>query len=163
MARSVTILLVAVACAGCGYRCGYTVRRDIRSVSMPVFANDSFYRNIELGLTHEVTTAIEKKTPYRLVGSRGADAVLEGRIRDYRTTVLQEDARNNPTEIQLALVVHVTLRRPGDGTMLYDGDIREAESYSPSLGNSESHTWAALIRRTAARIVETAFEQDWQD
>ena len=161
MARRILIFVAILASSGCGYRSGYTARRDIRNVAIPVFGNDSFYRGIEIDLTREVISSIEKKTPYRVVDSSAADAVFEGRIKESRITVLQEDAGNRPTQVQLTLVVAVVLRRPVDGKVLFKGDIKDAESYVPPLGGMESQTWSVLARRSAARIVDCAFDEDW--
>jgi hypothetical protein len=78
MARKTLIFIAILALSGCGYHSGYTARRDVHNVAVPVFGNDSFYRNIEIDLTREVVSAIEKKTPYRIVDSSAADVVLEG-------------------------------------------------------------------------------------
>jgi hypothetical protein len=154
-------LAIALLAAGCGYRAGYTVRGDVQSIAVPIFANDTYYRNIEIGLTREVITAVEKRTPYRIVDSAAADVVLEGRISDYRTVVLQEDAHNEPTETELVLVVKVSLRRTSDGKTLYQGEVREGENFSPPIGETQEETRAFLFRRAAIRIVEAALDEEW--
>ena len=161
MARRLMLVSLLVLSAGCGYRAGYTVRNDVRTVAVPVFANDTFYRDIEVDLTRNVVAEIEKKTPYRIVDSSAADALLEGRITRYRTVVLQEDSKNNPTETEVVLVVALKLLDRRSGDTLYSGDVRDGDNFSAPAGQTEMQARAALFRRAASRIVETAFEEDW--
>jgi hypothetical protein len=161
MIRRILVAALAVAMAGCAYRTGYTVRKDIHTIAVPVFSNDTFYRNLEIDLTREVITAVEKRTPYKIAGSKSADAVLEGRITGYKTVVLQEDAKNNPTENEIVLTVQVIVKDTRSGKVLYKGDVREGDNFSTPAGDTELETRMFLFRRAAVRIVEAALEEDW--
>jgi len=154
------MIALAMSALGCGYRTGYTVRSDVSVLAVPVFANDTFYRNVEIDLTSAVVAEIEKITPYRIGDSASADAVLQGRITSYRTPVLQEDAANAVTASQVVLAVKVVLV-DASGRTLYSGSVREAESFSPAAGETELAARGRLLRRVARRIVETALEEDW--
>jgi hypothetical protein len=149
------------AMAGCGSHAGYTVRKDVRSLAVPVAVNKTFYRNIEIDLTRQIVTAVEKRTPYALAASASADAVLETTIVEYRTSVLQEDANNNPTERQIIATVKFELRSGKGGRILSEGEIKEAESYAPPIGQTQAGATETLFRRTAARLIEVALEEDW--
>ncbi len=161
MLRKTVILLVALAAAGCGYRAGYTVRRDIDKLSVPIFKNDTFYRGLELTLTSEVLSAVEKRTPYSITDSSEADAILVGRIASYKTTVLHEDTANTAIETGLALVVEVSLEEARSGKVLYRGEIREGDSFAAAAGETEEGVRELLFRRTAMRILEAALDEDW--
>jgi len=161
MARNATLALLLLVAAGCGYRSGYLVRDDIKTVDVPVFGNDTFYRGLEVDLTRDVVTEIEKRTPYRVTGAPSADAVLEARITDYRTTVLQEDAHDNPTEKDVVLAVNVTLKDARTGKVLFHDTIRDSDTFAVPLAETELTTRALLFRRAAVRIVEKAFERGW--
>jgi hypothetical protein len=155
-------LLVLSAClCGCGYSVGSLMRDDVASVSVEMFANDTFYRNIEVELTRAVVTRIEKETPYRIADSQRADAVMEGRILAYAAEVLQEDAQNRPTESEIAITAEVKLVNPRSGSTLYSGVIRDGESFSTFSGETEQSARVLLYRRMAQTIVEKAFERDW--
>lgn len=161
MRRTTVILVAAMAMAGCGYHAGYTVRKDVRSLAVVMAANRTFYRGIEVDLTRQLITAAEKKTPYRLVDSAAADAVLETTITEYRTVVLQEDADNNAVERELVVAVKYTLSAAGSSRILSEGEVKEAESYAPTIGQTEAEAKETLFRRTATRLVESALEEDW--
>ncbi len=155
-----TVLVLCIA-MGCGYRAGFVARDDIRTVSVPVFANDTFYRHIETDLTGAVIDEIGKVTPYRIARSNAADAVLEGRIVQYRTALLVEDAADEVIESEILLSVEVTLRDGATGSILAQALIRESESFSPALGEEELAGRPALFRRVARLVVERTFEETW--
>lgn len=161
MSRSISIWLLGLLAAGCAYNVGYVARDDISRVSVGVFANDTFYRHIEVDLTRAVVTRIEKETPYRIVSQASADAVLEGRITAYRVAVLQENVLNEPTESQIVITVGAKLIKAGTGETLKEFSVRESESYSMQLGETEADAQAKVFRRAAQSIVQKAFDRDW--
>lgn len=158
-------LAALVACAilagGCGYRAGLVVREDIRTVAVPIFANRTFYRDIELDVTRAVIDEIEKTSPYRIAHSATADAVLEGEIVQYRTPVLVEDAADETVESEVVIVIEVTLRESATGKTLSRALVQESESFSPPAGEDELSARAILFRRVARLVAERAFEEAW--
>ena len=164
MRRKIALLAVATAVAvaalGCGYRAGYLVRGDISYVAVPVFANRTFYRHLEIGMTDAMITEVEKTTPYSISKTSSADAVLQGVITSYRTPVLTEDAADEVTEQQVVVVVTFTLVS-ADGRVLSKGTVREAETFSPAAGETDASKRPLLFRRTARLLAEKAFERDW--
>jgi hypothetical protein len=160
MVRRIAVLICLAALCGCGYRAGFAMREDIHRVAVPVFGNNTFYRNIEIDLTRAVVDELETVTPYRIVDRQEADAVLEGRISGYRVNVLQEDALERPRENQIVLTADVTLRDVRTDRVLKRTTVREAESFVPPAGEDEISSRPALFRRTARTIVERAFEED---
>ena len=161
MTRRWLSAICLVLVAGCAYRSGYTMRGDVKTIAVPVFANDTFYRAIEIDLTRAVVTRIEKETPYRMTDSTSADAVLTGRIKNYRLAVLQEDADDMPTEMQIILSVEVTLTDTRTGEILFKGIVRDGDDFSSTAGETELTTRARLFNRMAQEIVEKTFESKW--
>ena len=151
----------AILAAGCGYRAGFVVREDIRTVAVPVFANRTFYRDIEIDVTRAVIDELEKTTPYRIVHSATADAVLEGAIVRYRTPVLVEDAADDPVESEVVIAVEVTLRETATGRILSTAFVQESETFSAAAGAYELSTRPLLFRRVARLVAERAFEEAW--
>ena len=160
LSLALAVALVVFA-TGCGYRSGYAARKDIGTVAVGVFGNRTFYRDIDTDFTRAVISQIEKKTPYRIVTSSEADAILEGKIVSYRKTVLQENADDTPMELQVVLTVNATLRNRRNGKVLFKDTVREAENYAPAAGENESGMWPRLSRRTAELLVERVFDADW--
>jgi hypothetical protein len=161
MGRKAALLALVALLAGCGYKSGYLVREDVNKVAVPIFANDTFYRNIEIGLTQAVVNRIEKETPYELADSSIADAILEGRITSYRFTVLAENKNNQTTQAEVTVTVEVTLRNARNGAVLAKNTIREGDSFSIFADQTQAGTTAFVFRRAAQRIVEKSFEREW--
>jgi len=159
-AAAAAFLLLFVA-AGCGYRAGFVVRDDIRAVSVPVFGNRTFYRNIEIDLTAAVVDEIEKTTPYRIAHAATADAVLEGEIVQYQTPLLVEDAADLPVESEIVMTAEATLRDTATGKVLARVLVRESDTFSPAAGEDELETRPGLLRRVARLVVERTFEEAW--
>lgn len=53
---------------------------NVRTVYVPVFESNSFRRNLGERLTEAVQKEIERRTPFKVVGTPDADSVLTGRI-----------------------------------------------------------------------------------
>ena len=70
------LLAAAVASAfqsGCGYMVGNGFGPEIRTVSVPLFQNNTYRRNIEYQLTEAVQKEIQNRTPFRLAGGDAQD------------------------------------------------------------------------------------------
>ncbi len=105
------LLIVLVFLAGCaGYQIGnHTLYpAHVRTVYVPIFESASFRRNLGERLTEAVQKEIELKTPYKVVGSPGADSVLTGRIIGENKRVLVQALTGEPRELQVNLTVEVS-------------------------------------------------------
>jgi hypothetical protein len=101
---------------------GYTTRPNydpgIRTVYVPIFKNETFYKNLEFELTKAVIREIEEKTPYKVVSCcEEADTELLGKIVNFNKTVLITNQLNEIRDGQTMLSVEILWRdlRPGYG------------------------------------------------
>ena len=108
---------------GCGYVVGQSFSRDIKTVAVPIFENDTNRRGIEFQLTGAVQSEITKRTPYRLAKGLQADTRLTGRIVGFRKDVLGETRNDDPRELQLSLMVKVTWEDLRTGQLLAQQEI----------------------------------------
>jgi hypothetical protein len=99
---------------------GYTTRPnynlDIRTVRVPIFKNETYYRGLEFQLTEAVQREIELKTPYRLVtAGEPADTELTGKIIQFTKNLVIPDQLNLNRQTETTLTVEVVWRdlRPG--------------------------------------------------
>ncbi len=82
--------LVLSSCAG--YRLGNSKPASlsaVRTISVPMFANDTQHPRAEAIATSAVASAITQDGTYRLGSTTGADAVLEARIREIDYTAIR--------------------------------------------------------------------------
>lgn len=69
-----------LANSGCGYSHQELFPTDVRTVSVPIFDNQSFYQDVEFDLTEALVKEIELRTPYKVTGADRADTILQGEI-----------------------------------------------------------------------------------
>ncbi len=161
-ARRLTVLLVLMLLAGCGFQPrGQAVRLD--GLPQPLqIAGIAPYSDLGLALRHELETAGVALTD----DPAQAAAVL--RIGDPRSDsrVLSLDARNRAAEYELAESLRFSLRRPGQGELMAPQLIRVIRTlYKPAdqvLARSREEyelrqrmreeLARRLVRRLAARL-----------
>jgi len=108
-------ILTAAGCAGYQLGAQTLFPPDIHTVYVPMFESDSLRRNLGERLTEAVVKEIEKRTPYKVVGSPNADSVLSGRITQERKNVLFGTRNGDVREYELVLVARVSwVNRRGD-------------------------------------------------
>lgn len=104
------ILVVALAASGCGYTLSSVLPSYIKTLAVPVFANNT----VEFGLSDDVTQAIVNAflvdRSLRIVGEREADSVLRGTVVSYKNQVFGYTQQERATEYEIVLTVKVLFR-----------------------------------------------------
>lgn len=104
------ILVVALATSGCGYTLSSVLPTYIKTLAVPVFANNT----VEFGLSDDVTQAIVNSfladRRLRIVGEREADSVLRGTVVSYKNQVFGYTQQERATEYEIVLTVKVLFR-----------------------------------------------------
>ncbi|MGE5176534.1 MAG: LPS assembly lipoprotein LptE [Hyphomicrobiales bacterium] len=104
------ILVVALATSGCGYTLSSVLPTYIKTLAVPVFANNT----VEFGLSDDVTQAIVNAfladRRLRIVGEREADSVLRGTVVSYKNQVFGYTQQERATEYEIVLTVKVLFR-----------------------------------------------------
>jgi Lipopolysaccharide-assembly len=155
-------ILVVIAISGCGYTVGNSFHPDIRTVSVPIFENDTFRRGIEVQLTEAVQKEIQQRTPYRLAKGLDADTRLTGRIVQSRKDVLGENHFDDPRDLQLSLMIVTKWENLRTGEVLAQQEVplsphavplsADAE-FVPEVGQSLATGTQEALQRLARRIV----------
>ncbi|MFM8413846.1 MAG: LPS assembly lipoprotein LptE [Planctomycetota bacterium] len=116
--------------AGCAsYRFGNNTlyANNVRTIYVPIFQCDSFRTTpaIDVGerLTEAVCKEIEKRTPFKVVGSEAAaDSVLTGRVVADTKRMVVESPTDQSRQVELNYQVLVTWADRG-GTVIAAGDV----------------------------------------
>ncbi len=109
---SALALWLVVLTAGCasdptrGYSTESIYRTDVATVSVPIFENVTFHREVELDLTESIVKEIEQRTPYKVTTQRRADTILSGTI---RRVELDQLTRSRQTGLAEEMVLSVTI------------------------------------------------------
>jgi len=157
--------VAAVAVVGCApYRMGvqslYSCK--IHTVYVPVFESNSYRRNLGERLTEAVQKEIERRTPFKVVGTPDADSVLTGRIVTDAKGVSVEAPTDEPRELQTYFTVQVNwIDRDGVEVQsmqpipLPDSFVQIFNNgqFYPEVGQSISTAQQAAINQIARQIV----------
>jgi hypothetical protein len=104
----------AISSAACGYRIagrGDRLPPDIKTLAVPVFTNETPRFRIEQKVSAAVTREFIERTRFRITpNTAGADAVLNGTIKEVRTGVIAFDlSTGRATTLQVQVLAHVDL------------------------------------------------------
>jgi hypothetical protein len=182
-ACSLLIATAAALAAGCGWDghfslLGYTTQPNydmsIRTVYVPIFKNDSFYKWREEDLTRYVIREIESKTPYKVVSSPlHADTELIGKIVNVNKQLINSNQVGEVRQAQVLIGAQIIWRdlRPGKV-----GDVLSAQrqggagapppgapaqptlvtawgQFETELGGSITQAQADALNRLAVQVV----------
>jgi hypothetical protein len=170
------MIAVALLCAGCaGYRFGNNTlyAPNVRTVYVPVFQSDSFRTTpaIDIGerLTEAVCKEIEKRTPFKVVGTAdGADSVLTGRIVADTKRMVVESPTDQSRMVEMNYQTLITWADRG-GAVIASGevplpaatvDVGQSAALVPEFGRSVASTQQEAIIKLAQQIVGL-MEEPW--
>jgi len=179
-ARARRWCLTGIACtllpvAGCAsYRFGNATlyAPNVRTVYVPMIQSDSFRTTpgIDLGerLTEAVCKEIEKRTPFKVVGTADADSVLTARIVADTKRMQVESPTDQSRMVEMNIQVLVTWADRG-GAVLASGavplpaasvDVGQSAALVPEYGRSVVSTQQEGLVKMAQQIVGL-MEEPW--
>lgn len=173
MARGFALLLavIGLTSVGCSaYRMGSEslYAPDVQTIYVPMIESDSYRRDLGERLTEAVINEIELKTPFKVVASPAADAVLTVHLQnDIRRVVAEDpfDAVRAAENSLRAEVVYVNHRRSGFSPAPQYLDIPpefvgQTSVMVPAVGQTVSSSQQIAIERLAQQIVGS-MEEAW--
>jgi len=131
-----------LAGAGCGYRSGFLIPADVRSVHIEVAANETFWReavktdNLDTAeplpaarpaypmaadLTEALQREVVRRTPLRVRRAAQADSVLKATITDVKLRARRRDGADNVTVGEVDVVVDFTWTDRRNGRVIAQG------------------------------------------
>lgn len=146
--RAGALLLLFGAVPGCGYTFHDSAfrRKDVRSICLEMFGNDSFRRELEFPLTEAVKDRILHLTPYTIETRDRADSVLRGRITRARERVITEDRLDRITESSIGFTVRVEWI-----------DLRSRQPLVEAFEISSTSPFVLILGETRAGAQQEAF------
>ncbi len=104
-----TALAIAAGCATDptrGYAALSPFPRGVTSVTVEIFENHTFERDVEFELADALVKEIEARTPYKVTAATRADTILTGRIRNVERDQL---SKSQLTGLSEEVVLSVTI------------------------------------------------------
>ena len=155
--RQRLFLLLILTLPGCGYTSTELFPEKVRTVAVPIFQNNTFYREMEFDLTDALIKEIELRTPYKVTDQSVADTILQGEIVSVDQTRLSRQAIGGvPQELELRVTVDFIWKNINTGELLRERKGMQAVGrYIPTRPISELLTVSQhqANERLATRIV----------
>jgi hypothetical protein len=131
-------------------------RQNVRTVAVPIFTNQTYYRGIEFNLSKAVIAELESRTPYKVVPKDQADTLLQGEIINVMVHNISRSPFNAlPQEQLLVIVVDFTWKDMRTGQIFVERrGFEQSAPYYPTLGEDQSAGTQDNIEKLALAIVE---------
>jgi hypothetical protein len=153
------------AVVGCGYSLRPPVEPSVRTVYVPVFQSTVFQRDLNLKLTEAVQKEIERRTPFKVVGSPDeADTTLSGQIFFADKNVVLEDPNNLPRQLTANLNVYVRWVDNRSGSVRQTDNLTavfESVNFYPELGETAQATGYQKVIDKLAQDIVNMMEVPW--
>jgi hypothetical protein len=150
--------------AGCGYSSETTYPTEYRSVAVPIFKNDSFYRGLEFTITEAVIKEINLRTPYRVLPEDSAETILEGRITAVQEGTLSRSREGGvPQEVEMRVVMDLVWTDQRSGEIVRDRrGLAVVGRYLPTQPVGEvAEIGQREAAQRAARAVAAMMRAEW--
>ena len=164
--RAWALVMAAILSGPTG--CGYSIRAPfdpgVKTVYVPVFRSITFRRDVNFQLTELVQKEIEKRTPFKVVGTpEGADMILDGEINFAEKNIGVENPFNLPRQLTATLLVRVkwTHNPPLEkertaGPVVVAGTV----NFVPEVGETSLTAFLHANQKIAMQIVDM-MEEPW--
>ena len=158
-------LLVSAFCLSCGYHIagrGERLPPDIKTIAVPIFANQSSTFRIEQKLAAAITRELLERTKFQITPNpAGADAVLKGAVKEVSRGVITYDlTTGRASSLQIQVMADVKLLDLHSNKVVYANPnfvFREEYQVSQTTSGLFEEDQAALDRlsRDVARTLVT--------
>jgi len=102
---------MALATASCGYTTSTALLpAHLKTVAVPVFENATTEHTLEQEVTDAVIARFVADNHLKVVGERSANAVVKGKITEYRNTVFGFSQASQAQEYRVTLTASVTFK-----------------------------------------------------
>ncbi len=136
---ALTIAAVSLTLGACasdpseGYSFANTYVESVRTISVPIFDNETFETGVEAELTEAIVKRIQQDTPWRVASGTVADTELTGSITDFDLrTISFTRGTGLPQEQTYELTVDFAWRDNRSGTVLVERqEFRATGAYVP--------------------------------
>lgn len=156
--------------AGCsadptrGYSFHTTYDARVRTVSVPIFANETYFSGLEVRLTEAIIKEIQRTTPWRVVGSENAATTLTGSIDHvemHRLTSQRGTGLVQEQALQITVSFDWVDNRSGETTVSRRAFVATASFVPPrGVGEPIEIAESGAVRELARDIV-AELRADW--
>ncbi len=162
--KGLGIFLIAVFLGGCGYHFKgkeNNLPKDIQSISIPIFKNETAETNIENIFTNALISEFVRGKELKLTDVNKADAIVHGTIKEFHDETLTYSASGRVNQYRVRIVVDVSLVRAKTGEVIWRAKrLQEFEDYEASTNTIENEALKEkAIQRLAKFMAETIHDR----
>jgi uncharacterized lipoprotein YmbA len=147
-----------------GYSFSSTFDHTVRTVAVPIFANETYASGLEVRLTEAIIAEIRRTTPWRVVGAESAATTLHGSIEEIELTRLSRQRNTGLVQeqaVQLTVNFEWIDNRTGEPTVSRRR-FSSIASFVPHHGVGEPIEIAESgVVRELARDIVAELRSDW--
>ena len=163
----VSLCTVSLSLCGCTIMQGYSNEsmfpKDVKSVYVEMFDNQTFRRGVEYELSDALAKRIEAQTPYKIVSnSDRTDTVISGQIttiREQTLSVERDTGRVLEKQVELRAVVNWENLKTGK-IMIDNKSVSATATYSEYQTQEFKYASTLAANNLARKIVEL-MENQW--
>ncbi|MBM4014306.1 MAG: hypothetical protein FJ293_04995 [Planctomycetes bacterium] len=148
------LLLAVLAQLGCGYSAGPLTPAGFRKVHLPLFENQTWYRDLEVELTRQVAAELQSRPGISIVPLGEADIVLAGTIVDFEQRVLSEDSNDRVRESSAVTRVRIEVRDARTGAVRRGFTVRDRAEFLAARGETLAAATAESFFDLARQVVD---------
>ena len=132
---AVTLAAIAAAgiclmCSGCGYTASPALLpQHLKTLAIPVFENGTPEAQLEQQITTAVVAAFVKDNHLRIVDEKSANAVIRGKVTQYRNAVFGFTNASTATQYRVTVGVQVTFKDLVKNRELWSDEIVKSVIY----------------------------------
>lgn len=155
---------VALNAASCAYTTSTALLPPhLKTIAIPVFENGTTEYLIEQDITQAVIDRFVADNHLKVVGERGANSVLRGRVTEYRNAVYGFNAAQNASEYRVTIGLAVTMKDLVKNRELWKDDLLKTHNYfvvdvPGDTAQTELDGRKEAIRKIAEEIVARTVE-----
>ena len=142
---------------GCGYSTtAVALPPHLRTIAVPQFENGTNEYTIEQDITTAVVDRFVSDNHLKVVDERSADAVLRGRVTQYRNSVFGISPQNLAQEYRVTIAVSVTLKDQVKNRELWSDDnlVKTANYYVQNVPGQAASTELDGRKNAIAKIAD---------
>ncbi len=140
--RGMGVVLVLLFAAGCGYHFkgkANNLPKDIKSISIPIFKNETTETNIENLFTNALIAQFVRSKEFKITDVDKADAVIYGVLKRYSNDTLTYSGGGKVSQYRVRVVAEVTLVRAKSKEVIWRAKhLEEFEDYDASTNTIEN-------------------------
>ncbi len=151
-------------CKSTGYSFRPPYSAQVKTVYVPVFKSITFRREVNLYLTEMVIKEIERRTPFKVVGSpdQPHDSTLEGTITYAEKNVVVENPNLLPRQLTSTMVIAVTWTddKAVEKKNPNPAIVSDTFNFYPEIGETAEAAFYRTAEKMAIQIVNM-MEEPW--